>query len=153
MSGATPCPTTPIQGSSWIVNRPTSNMSRAYVRKSLHATISCSALLAHHGVSVHPPFVRQLSQSSSVQRNMLLQFGVVAVTAKKWILHETTPCALLLDVCVPPQQGCCRFWQALRHQACAGSSLHIDWGAKPISAINTLSTVLSQTCKASNHSV
>ena len=90
MPGATPCPITPIQlilGPNCIINWPTNSTVRACVRKLSDATISCNALLACHGVPVHPPFVRQLLQLSLMPRNMLPKLGVIAVTAKNWMLH------------------------------------------------------------------
>jgi len=58
-----------------------------------------------HGVPEHPPFVRQLSQSSFVQRNMLPQFGVVAVTVKNWMLHLNDTLRLITGCLRPTPTG------------------------------------------------
>ena len=51
-------------------------------QKILARKIVWAALLARHGVPMHPPFVQQPLQSSLARQNMLTQFGVVALTTK-----------------------------------------------------------------------
>jgi len=52
-----------------------------------HATIFFASLLARHEVPVHPPFAHQHLKSSLARKNMLPQLGVVALSAKTWMLH------------------------------------------------------------------